>query len=47
MKKTRKEKEIEEDKEMYNSKNYKKNIAISRASKKIYTNTQVRKMLGL
>jgi len=39
--------EMQEDLEMYMSDNYKKKIAISRASKKFYTSTQIRKELGL
>jgi hypothetical protein len=39
--------EMQEDLEMYMSDKFKKNIAISRASKKVYTSTQARKKLGL
>ncbi len=38
--------EMQEDLEMYMSDNYKKNIAISRASK-VYTSAQAKKKLGL
>jgi hypothetical protein len=36
-----------EDYEMYNSKSFKKQIAKSRASKKWYSSSEARKMLGL
>jgi hypothetical protein len=39
--------EMQENLEMYMSENYKKNIARSRASKKIYTSKEVRKKLAL
>lgn len=39
--------EMQEDLEMYNSKSYKKDIACSRKSKKLYSNKEAREALGL